>query len=251
MYSEKLDLRELEIGQLKPTVLPTGIFALDRNLGGGLPAGSLTYISADPISMSEIFVHQFTQARKTYYFTTNRKANHIQRDILSRGFDISDIEFVDIYSEYYYTPYGDLKVNAENEHIDSKIVEFTEYSLNNIVSESMDEEINIIIDDFSFFLNLNITRGLLKSFLNILYEASKNVQGIVYLYALKDTHPDNLENGILNTVDVIVDVMIERGADKVTSKICIPKIRGKNPLNEMIKFKFAEGIQIDTSKDIA
>ena len=45
-------------------VKSTGIFILDRNLGGGLPSGSVVYISGDPKSMSEIFLHQFTQTHE-------------------------------------------------------------------------------------------------------------------------------------------------------------------------------------------
>ena len=42
-------------------VKSTGIFILDHNLGGGLPYGSVMYLSGDSKSMSEVFLHQFTQ----------------------------------------------------------------------------------------------------------------------------------------------------------------------------------------------
>ena len=54
-----------------PPLYSTGIAALDRSLGGGVPAGSVIYILADPESMSEIFLYQFTQPRKTCLLYTS------------------------------------------------------------------------------------------------------------------------------------------------------------------------------------
>ena len=125
-----------QVAQHGPVVKPTGIFILDRSLGGGLPARSLVYFSADARSMSEVFLYQFTQARKTYYFTTSRRPTFIQNDIL-------------------------------------------------------------------------------------------------------------------NTSDVIFDVALDRGIYKITSKLAIPKICGMVPSVDMIKFKVGDGVQIDTSRDIA
>lgn len=126
----------------------TGILVLDRTLGGGIPAGSLTFFSADPRSMSEIFLYQFTQSRKTYYFTTNRRPRYVLNDVINLGFDPSNIIFVDIYSEYYCTSCGEISDNLSNEFIDSKILEFTEYNLRNIANDSSGEDVNIIFDSF-------------------------------------------------------------------------------------------------------
>ncbi|MCG7852337.1 MAG: recombinase RecA, partial [Methanosarcinaceae archaeon] len=125
-----------------PVVKPTGIFILDRSLGGGLPARSLVYFSADARSMSEVFLYQFTQARKTYYFTTSRRPAYIQNDILNMNFDPSNVTFVDIYSEYYLTQFGEMVDNIGNEYVDAKIIEFTEYNLKSIVTDAKDEDVN-------------------------------------------------------------------------------------------------------------
>lgn len=234
-----------------PIISPTGIYVLDRSLGGGLPLSSMIYFSADPRSMAEVFLYEFTQSRKTYYFTTGRRPKYIMRDIINQNLDPSHIVFVDIYSEYYFTPLGDMIDNVGNEYVDSKILEFTEYNLHNIQNDAVDEDINIIFDNFSFFMNLNVNPGLLKRFTNIIYETSKETNSMVYLYSLKGCYDEHIENEVLNASDVIFDVGVDHSCDHVISKLAIPKIRGMVPNSDVLKFKVSEGVQIDTSKDIA
>lgn len=234
----------------QPQNRTTGISVLDRTLGGGLPSGSVTYIYADARSMAEVFLYQFTQARKSYYFSNERRPMHVSHDIESFGFKTSDIIFVDIYSEYYITPHGEMVDNVGNEFVDAKIVEFTEYNLKKILAEE-EEDINIIFDSFSFYLNLNVNPGIIKRLINIIYEVTKNLNCISFLYGLKDTHEKNLENEILKSCDVIFDVDLDKHSDKISNRLSIPKIRGRVPTVEMIRFKVGDGVQIDTTKDIA
>jgi predicted component of viral defense system (DUF524 family) len=68
---------------------------------------------------------------------------------------------------------------------------------------------------------------------------------------MKGSHEHLIENEIFNMCDAIFDVDIEKTADKIINKLSIPKLRGMIPNLEMIKFKIGDGIQIDTTKDIA
>jgi len=228
----------------------TGIEVLDRTLGGGLPSGSVTYIYADAKSMAEVFLYQFTQARKSYYFSNERRPAYVLHDIESFDFKTSDITFVDIYSEYYFTDHGEMVDNVGNEFVDAKIVEFTEYNLKKILAEE-EEDINIIFDSFSFYLNLKVNPGIIKRLINIIYETTKRLNCLSFLYGLKDTHDKNLENEILKSCDVIFDVDLDKSSDKISNRLSIPKIRGRVPTVEMIRFKVGDGVQIDTTKDIA
>jgi KaiC/GvpD/RAD55 family RecA-like ATPase len=229
----------------------TGISVLDRTLGGGLPAGSLTFFSADPRSMSEIFLYQFTQSRKTYYFTSNRRPGYVLNDVINLGFDPSNIIFVDIYSEYYCTSCGEISDNLNNEFIDSKILEFTEYNLRNIANDSSGEDVNIIFDSFCFFTGLKANKGLIKQLINVIYETTKELNCLTYLYGSTCTANENLKAFTYSLCDVIFESLLDQGADKVVNKLAIPKIRGMVPSTEVIKFKIGEGVQIDTSRDIA
>ncbi len=228
----------------------TGISILDRTLGGGLPSGSVAFIHADATSMAEVFLYQFTQARKSYYFSNERRPVYVMHDIRNFGFKTEDITFVDIYSEYYISSHGEMVDNIGNEFVDAKIVEFTEYNLKKILAEE-EQDINIIFDSFSFYLNLNVNPGLIKRLINLIYEATKCVNCLTFLYGLKNTHEKNLENEILKSCDVIFDVDSEKNSDKISNRLSIPKIRGRVPSIEMIRFKVGDGVQIDTTKDIA
>lgn len=228
----------------------TGISLLDRILGGGLPSGSVTYLYADPKSSAEMFLYQFTQARKTYYFTTERRSAYVIRDIKNLGFNTKDITFVDIYNEYYVTPHGEMVDNLGNEFVDSKIIEYTEHNLEKIMGED-EKDINIIFDSFSFYLMLNINAGHIKRLINIIYEVTKNLNCVSFLYGIKGSQTTPLENEILKACDVIFDIDLEKATDRLTNRLSIPKIRGKTPTIELLRFKVGDGIQIDTTKDIA
>ena len=237
--------------QLAPDILSCGIYVLDRSIGGGIPAGSMVYVSADTRSMAEVFLYQFTQARKTYYFCTERRPDYVKQDIMNMKFDVSDIELVDVYGSYFLSPQGEMIDNVGNEFVDAKIVEFMEYNLESILSDDSNGPVTIVIDTFSFFLNLNVNHGMIRRLLNVIYETTKKTGGLTFLYGLKDSIDKRMENEIFNTSDAIFDIEMENSADKIVNKLSIPKIRGMTPTAEIIKFKIGEGIQIDTSRDIA
>lgn len=233
------------------SILSTGISVLDRSIGGGLPCGSLTYVSADPSCMAEIFLYQFTQSRRTYYFTTSRRPKYVLRDIVNLNFDTKNITFIDVYSEYYLKSSDEMADIVGNDHADTKLLEFVEHNLKNIRNDDQRGEINLVFDNFSFFMNLRVNPGLLRRMMNIIYEVSKETDALTYLYGLKGSHPENIENEILNAADVIFEISLDRGADKMVNKLAVPKMRGMLPTVEVIKFKICDGVQIDTSKDIA
>lgn len=140
--------------------------------------------------------------------------------------------------------------NTGNEYIGHKIVEFTEYNLEKIVNEG-EENINIIFDSFSFYFSLNIQLGELKRLINLIYEATKSLNCISFLYGIRETHDKRLENKLLKSCDVIFDITVEKSSDTICNCLSIPKIRCGLPVTDKIRFKYADGVQIDTAKDIA
>lgn len=228
-----------------------GIPQLDRKLGNGLPAGSMILIASDPFSMTEIFLYQFAQTRPTYYFTTDRRPDYIYRDIENLDFDTSNITFVDVYSEYFLTPHGEMADNIGNQYLDLKIIDFSEYNLKKIRGE-YESDVNIIIDSFSFYMNLQVNPGRIKKFINYIYEITKDTKGLTFLHYHKEQQTSSIENDIKKASDVIFDIKVELSENKILNKLYVPKIRGKIPPTDVIRYKITErGIQIDTAKDIA
>ncbi|MBI4361726.1 MAG: hypothetical protein HY558_00980 [Euryarchaeota archaeon] len=80
--------------------LTIGIELLDQILGGGVPAGSMVCLVANPESMAEVLLYQFASTRKTYYFTTIRRPEYVQRNMRDLNFKIDNVEFINVYSRF-------------------------------------------------------------------------------------------------------------------------------------------------------
>ncbi|OFV68104.1 MAG: recombinase RecA [Candidatus Syntrophoarchaeum caldarius] len=232
-----------DAGMLKPT----GIYMLDTIMRGGFPAGSLIYFRGDPDSMAEIFLYQFTSSRKTYYITTTRRHEYIAQNIATIGCtqNMDSVIFLDVYSKYNLN-------GGYTEDSDEKIMDWIEVELETIKEVEGENEFNIIVDTFSFFMDLKIDQFRLRNLVNRLYELVKGCGGLGFLYVLNDSHDKQIENYIMNVADVIFNVDLERVGHRINNRFSITKVRGMAPLPEFIKFKIGpHGIEIDTSRDIA
>jgi KaiC/GvpD/RAD55 family RecA-like ATPase len=255
-YSESSTKNNFEDNNLAVSTLKfsenqrrTGIDILDRILGGGLPSGFVVCIIADATSMAEVFLYQITQARRSYYFVTERRPMYVLKDIQKLGLRTDDIIVVDVYSEYYLNSTGEFSDNIRNERADTSIVQFTEYNLKKILAKG-EQDVNIIFDTFTFYLNLNVNPGIIKQLINLIYETTQNLRCLSFLYGLSSARDRILEYEILNLSDVVFNIALEKKPDKVSNILSIPKIRGRAEISEIIRFKIEEGIQIDTTKDI-
>ena len=63
--------------------LPLGTDAIDRRLGGGLPAGSVVALVADPASQAEQLLYRATGTRGTLYLSTEQTRTTVQRALES------------------------------------------------------------------------------------------------------------------------------------------------------------------------
>ncbi len=232
---------------LRPASVPTGIVLLDRRLDGGLPAGSLVCLYADPIAMPEAFLYQFASVTKSYYFNTSRSPTYIIRDMKMLRLETDNVNFVDVYSQYFLNDYGHFVI--EDRYRDKEIFDFMDENINRIQGNK--EECVLVIDSLSFFLQLNVEWGLKDWLLNKLYVFTKETGNLAYVYLIKDLHPVNVVKKVLDLCDVVFDIEAARMGEKVVSKFAIPKLRGKQPITEYFRFYIDEGVQIDTARDIA
>lgn len=226
---------------------PTGITLLDKRLDGGLPAGSFVCLYADPIAMPEAFLYQFATAIRSIYITTNRPGKYVAKDMEMMRFSVNKVIFIDVFTQYYLNEYGQFVI--EDKYRDKEIFDFIADKFAALNGEN--GEFIIVVDNLSFFLNLNVEWGLKEWLINRLYSIAKEKRSVVYVYLLKNLQPPNIVNRILDLSDVVINVEAERVGERIVTKFALPKIRGKRPIAEFFRFIVDEGVQIDTSRDIA
>ena len=220
---------------------------LDRTLNGGLPKGSLVYFGADPRSQPEIFLYEFTQPRKTFYFTTDRKPSYITRHMAELGFPWSNVDFLNVHEEYY----GNIFVSeSEPGEGAARVFELIDGRLDEIYASEVDN-FTIIIDSFSFFIDLGIDEHSLKALLDKIYDLIIERNGLCILLVHSGIHSTRQEALFQAVCDTIFQIDIEFRGDKMSCKLSLPKIRGIPPVMEYIRYKVMDRIDIDTSRDIA
>ena len=204
--------------------LETGIDILDRKLAGGIPAGSIVALCADPASQADLLLYQLTDARGTLYITTKRSDQAV-RDAI----DSTD------------APVGSPTVRgiAGSEPLDQA----------NRLIRSLPEGANLIIDPVDVLEERESSRY--TNFLNELQTHMVNTNSIAFLHCL-DGHsvPENRDT-TKHMADVVFDLeTTTRGTDLVNF-LAVPKFRGGQALTETIKLQLVDEVDIDTSRDIA
>lgn len=204
--------------------LPTGITVLDRQLDGGIPAGSIVLLSADPASQSELLLYELTAARGTLYLTSVRSDQAV-RDALDRV------------SGTVGTPtVRDVGGGAPLD------------GANRLVS-NLPEKANLIVDVLDPLERAETARY--REFLNQLQTHMMNTQGLAVLHALDGTSVPENRDLSEHMADVIFDLQTEVDGAEVVNRMAIPKFRGGRALEETIKLQLADEVSIDTSRDIA
>lgn len=225
-------------------LLSTGLPTLDKELDGGLLPGSMVYLTADSMTMGEIFLFQFIQQRTSYYVNTERKPEHIINNIKQFGFESSGIKFIDIH-EKFYEKAG--KLLDRGELRDYIVLDYFFKQLDLIDAR----EINLIVDTITFFQQLEVKRSKFKELIDIMYETVKRTQGLGFLYGIKSDNRSLIENEVINICDAVFDISLIRKADKTTTELTIPKARDRPIHGNVLKFKIEGGIIMDTSREIA
>ncbi|ELZ98783.1 hypothetical protein C440_00465 [Haloferax mucosum ATCC BAA-1512] len=204
--------------------LATGIDVLDRQLDGGIPAGSVVLLAADPASQSELFLYELTTTRGTLWLTTLRSDVAVE-DALDRcpgatgSPTIRDVG-------------GDAPLDAAN-----KLV------------RDLPEGANLIVDVVD---TLERNEGpRYRKFLNALQTHMVNTRGLTVLHGLKgETVPENRDL-TEHMADIVFDLETKIDGSEIENRLAVPKFRGGRALDETIKLRLAERVTVDTSRDIA
>src|SRR6056297_2410847 len=207
-----------------PARLETGIDVLDRKLAGGIPAGSLVAVSADPASQSELLLYQLTNTRGTLYITTKRSDQAVRDAIDATQAPVGSPTVRDI---------------AGSEPLDQA----------NRLIRALPEGANLIIDPVDVLEHREDARY--TNFLNELQTHMVNTGSIAFLHCLDGADPPANRDTTEHMADVVFDLdTTTRGTDLVNF-LSVPKFRGGQPLTETIKLQLTGEVDIDTSRDIA
>lgn len=204
--------------------LPTGISVLDRQLGGGIPAGTIVTLCAEPASQSELFLSELTASRGTLYLTSVRSEQAV-RDGFERTTSVVGSPTI--------------REIGGTDSLDQA---------NSLVS-TLPDGANLIIDAVDPLERTEPSRY--RRFLNELQTHMVNTGGVAYLHALKGQDISANRDLTQHVADVVFDLQTETTPTEVVNRLAIPKFRGGGALDEPVKLKLADSVAIDTSRDIA
>lgn len=153
----------------------------------------------------------------------------------------SDKEMQDNVNKYFY--FNPASMGKEDE-----ISLFTEHALKQIHAH---EDNRIIIDNFSFYIDLIDDSDKIRHLLNQIHEIASKTNSICYLYIFKNTHRKYLENMIVNKCDVVFDLDVSINGDNITNLLIVSKIRGMIAPMKRMKLHIKDRITLDTSQEVA
>jgi KaiC/GvpD/RAD55 family RecA-like ATPase len=204
--------------------LPTGITVLDRQLDGGIPAGSIVTFTASPVSQSELLLYELTATRGTLYLTTVRSDQAV-KDALERTTTRTGSPTV-----------RDIGGDAQLDHANRLI-------------RALPSGANLIIDIADILERT--PRARYRNFLNELQTQMVNTGGLAILHALDGRSVPENRDMSEHMADVIFDLETTISGSEIENRLAVPKFRGGRALDETIKLQLTEQVTIDTSRDIA
>jgi KaiC/GvpD/RAD55 family RecA-like ATPase len=205
--------------------LRTGIDVLDRKLDGGIPAGSIVALTAQPASQAELFLYELTATRGTLWLSLDRTAESVVASIEQTPANTGDPTVRHISGEAPLDNAGKL-VSA------------------------LPETSNLIVDPLDV-LEAQEPHSRFRAFMNDLQNHIVNTGSLAILHCLDGRDVPPLRDTTEHFADVVFQLKTRTVGDEVENKLAIPKFRGGRAPNDIIKLDLVEQVSIDTSRDIA
>jgi len=205
--------------------LRTGIDVLDRKLDGGLPAGSMVTLAADPASQAELLLYELTSTRGTLWLSLDRTAEAVSDSIESTPAQTGDPTIRHISGEAPLDNAGKL-VSA------------------------LPETSNLIVDPLDV-LESQEPPSRFRSFMNDLQNHIINTNSLAILHCLNGRSVPPLRDTTEHFADVVFELETGISGDELENRLSIPKFRGGRAPTDVIKLDLVEEVSIDTSRDIA
>ncbi|MFW6384021.1 MAG: RAD55 family ATPase [Halodesulfurarchaeum sp.] len=207
-----------------PEKRSTGVEVLDRELDGGLPAGSVVAFQAPAASQGELLLYELTQPRPTLYLTGDRTEDAVADAIAATNAPTGDPE---------------IRLFSGEDPLDRT---------RRAVREAY-EGMTVIIDPVSPLERAE--PGRYERLLNEIRNHMHNTGGIAFLHALDGPNPPPLRETTQHMADVVLSLAVSIKSGEIESRLAVQKYRGGRIPGETIKLDLAERVRVDTSRDIA
>ncbi|MFW5963484.1 MAG: RAD55 family ATPase [Natronomonas sp.] len=204
--------------------LRTGINVLDRKLNGGIPAGSIVALTAQPASQAELFLYELTATRGTLYLSLDRTGDSVSNSIDNSNTMTGDPTVRDVT--------GDAPLDNA-----TKLV------------SALPDSSNLIIDPADVLERQEPTRY--RNFMNELQNHIYNTGGLAVLHCLDGRNVPELRDTTEHMADLVFQLDTSVKGDRIENRLAVPKFRGGQALSDVIKLELSDEVDIDTSRDIA
>ncbi|MFA9502554.1 AAA family ATPase [Natrinema sp. H-ect1] len=192
-------------------LLPTGIDALDRALGGGLEPGSLVAVVAEPASQSEQLLYGTTAVRGTLYLSTERSTANVSRALEAAAIETGNPTVRRLGGETGLDDAAELL-------------------------ETLPASSTLIVDPTNAMETTD--RATYVSFLDALTERLVATESIGLLHCLEGPAVPANRTATLHAADAVFELESEPAADGTDHTLSISKFRGDNAGTERIRLAF-------------
>lgn len=138
-------------------------------------------------------------------------------------------------------------LNPPSKQRDVELCLWTEHALKKIHDG---EDNRIIVDNFSFYIDVVNNKERIRHVLNRIYELVSETKSICFLYVFKDSHSRDIENMVANKCDAVFDLDVIYEGEKVTNMLTISKMRGMSIPVKRIRVIIKKRITFDPSQEI-
>lgn len=212
------------MGKSNP-MFSTGSPYLDKQAGGGIPAGDILALTAPPNSQSETMFMEFASAEPLVYLSTIVQDSDELRNRLKPS----------------NTPPENLTVEYLNS---SSFLDDPEEHIDDFPSESV-----IVIDPVDILESGSRIEYL--TMLNQLKSRLAESGSVAILHCLADESTPELRSLTLKRADHIWSLRQSVNKGKIETTLYIPKSRVGSTMTDGISIELGDGVQVDTSRNIA
>lgn len=237
----------LDHSQTPPnTKLGTGIDKLDRELSGGIEAGSLVSVIAGPATQSEHLFQQMIGLRPTLYLSALREAGAVAENLgdIETAVSIKDVQKTnkmdqDLIRELTGSRGYSSPISNGDEKLD------TVYQL----IEKVDRQMNIMVDPVNP-LEKTDGKDSYREVINKLKSKALETDSLGILHCITLGEAPPFRDITLAISDVVIELELVPGTNEIQYQLTIPKNRGGEPLLSETEVVFDSGVTIDETRNI-